>query len=179
MNIPLTQRNKLLLQVPKAILSEIERPTIEVLKVTARVFAQQGTAASSGCALQAKFLNNVVQEFGKGSTHRHREHSSLSKDAQPPIEGRGSLGERSQTLHRRLSEKTGHRSASGMEMDNVQIGSGLSYQGLDADTQSNVLVPPGHFSDNPGSQEVDPWEAIFADIGFDMNDGTLFPNFYT
>ena len=42
---------------------EFERAAIEAIESAARVFAQQAGPPQFTCALQAKFLNNVVQEY--------------------------------------------------------------------------------------------------------------------
>lgn len=169
--------------------TELEKPTIETIQATAQSFAQQAAPTKSSCWLQAKFLSNVLLEFKEATRIRQQP---------PPItttmvgqEPGLSIGTHSilntndpvggiDTNPSLMPEST--RSGSTSVQRPV---SALSYPHQPVfDTSPNPMLESGHYSQPPAQQQDFTfsddamWEAMFANAGFNITDGTFLPDAY-
>ncbi|KAH7310292.1 fungal-specific transcription factor-like protein [Rhexocercosporidium sp. MPI-PUGE-AT-0058] len=147
---------KLLLSIPGFLRADLEVLAVNSIREASETFKDQCAAQKTGCAMQARFLSRVVDNYqtmkaqSAGPTTRHKkqtaqEFPSVNLDADSS----------DMTSRRNDSETTAMENG---EQEENQMG-----------IQSEV-VGNYAFSDN------EMWEKMFAEAGFRLNDGVFMPD---
>ncbi|KIV86244.1 hypothetical protein PV11_01867 [Exophiala sideris] len=147
---------KLLFCVPKHARADLETMTIEALRDAARSFAHQAAPPNSSCWLQAKFLENVLNDYSRPSRLR-TETNDLAEA------GRVAPHQHSRTrAHNEADSSALHQ-----EME------GADAHGEQSQLLNDTISPDFALWDD------DMWEPMFASAGFNITDGTFLADAYT
>ncbi|XPS81575.1 hypothetical protein M3J07_013536 [Ascochyta lentis] len=161
---------KFLVSAPTYIQSEIETPAMDAIRNAARTLASQGAPTNTSCALQAKFLHNVILEYGAIRERPwNNDHPSLNCAASnaPTADA---LPEPA-TLQQR-------------SIDQVNTSPDPSFaptrfeQGSEIGTAYDNVNPQPVPSQVPSALNLDfaddnAWALIFAEAGFNVDEGTF------
>ncbi|KAI1621848.1 hypothetical protein EDD37DRAFT_667713 [Exophiala viscosa] len=147
---------KLLFCVPKHVRADLETMTIEALRDAARSFAHQAAPPNSSCWLQAKFLENVLNDCTRPSRPRTDTHDAAEAGREAPHE------------HSRIAvHDEADRTALHQDMDGADTHGGQSH------LFNDTISPDFALWDD------DMWEPMFASAGFNITDGTFLADAYT
>ncbi|TGO25465.1 hypothetical protein BPAE_0079g00110 [Botrytis paeoniae] len=136
---------KLLLSLPKNLRSDLETQSLQAILLSSDTFSEQCATQMTGCAMQARFLKNLVGKYHRLKSHASnqvRDHGVHSHQRDIPT----SLG----SLQNRL---------------NTDVGGELT------DTTSINGSTPDFSTDLLHDKEI--WDGLLTDAGFWMNEGNL------
>lgn len=150
-----TDSRQLLVSAPTYIRSELERPAVIAIRDAAKTLTLQAAPERTGCALQAKFLYNVLREYEMFQNPPRRSEDSYNNARNCTTATAAATSSRSPPLA--LSDVS------------VQVpGLPPIYDAQDSQEPTHQMVS--------GSSEVvddEMWALIFANAGFNIDDGTF------
>ncbi|KAI1608234.1 hypothetical protein EDD36DRAFT_423657 [Exophiala viscosa] len=179
---------KLLLSVNKSIRQEFETAALETINTVARVFADQSTPPNYACALQVKFLHNVVQEYARACRGRYaHEMTEATTGAaqqyqvgqQPPSQQDLSRRE-GPSQHEPFIENTARHQRSAEDASDSIRNTSCGQQLVEdvpfrADGMASALHEAAGQASSPNRDMTDDeWAAIFMNAGFDIEAGVFF-----
>lgn len=145
--------------MPSSVRDEIEKPTISSTQAAAIIFQEQCATQNTGCALQARFLKNVVDKYQTMKSHAKKIPAQQHVRV-PEAFHQIATDPTTQAAHSLTSLVYGPPQT--MAATNMPIqNQGVGYQ---------VDFGNYAFTDN----EI--WEPMFADAGFRINEGQFMPD---
>ncbi|TGO52936.1 hypothetical protein BCON_0132g00030 [Botryotinia convoluta] len=151
---------KLLLSLPKNLRSYLETQSLQAILLSSDTFSEQSATQMTGCAMQARFLKNLVGKYHRLKSHASnqvRDHGVHSHQPDIPT----LLG----SLHNRMNADVG---------TSYQVPRPLqSYQDTaeSTDTTSINGSTPDFSTDLLHDKEI--WDGLLIDAGFWMSEGNL------
>lgn len=157
------KNQKLLVSLPKHMRSDLEAASTKAIHDASETFQKQCVSPSTGCAMQARFLKNVLRKYKDLKIPRRTLPSLSKQDHQhqlPPIQST-------------LSQHHTNQNSS-----NREIG-------------ANTLSPPLYLPTNSHSPDSQPdfqanlfenkdmWENLFSDVGFWTGEGIFLSDNFT
>ncbi|RDW84488.1 hypothetical protein BP6252_02078 [Coleophoma cylindrospora] len=170
---------KLLLSLPAHMSNEFEATSIEAIKKTAQTFEAQCATQKTGCALQARFLNNVAVQYEKAKqqnkripiTQLHQEVNTenMQQYSEPTSANptTSSQLDQNQMVQDVLPQQAAYSQTfvSGQGMAPTQENGYANNAGMGYETE----LSGWNFDNN------DQWEAMFANAGYRIYDGVFMP----
>ncbi|KAF7922330.1 uncharacterized protein EAE97_011072 [Botrytis byssoidea] len=151
---------KLLLSLPKNLRLDLETQSLQAILLSSDTFSEQCATQMTGCAMQARFLKNLV-----GKYHRLKSHAS-SQVRDPGVHSHQHEDPTSlESLQNRMNTDVG---------TSYQVPRPLqSYQdtGESTDTTSINGSTPNFSTDLLHDKEI--WDGLLTDAGFWMSEGNL------
>ncbi|KAH6692135.1 fungal-specific transcription factor-like protein [Leptodontidium sp. MPI-SDFR-AT-0119] len=141
---------KLLLSIPGFLRADLEVLAINSIREASETFKDQCAAQKTGCAMQARFLSRVVDNYQTMKAQSTMPSSRHNKDTAQEFPS-ASLDAGSSMTSRRNDPETTAMECGGQEEE--QIGA------------HSEIIGNYAFSDN------EMWEKMFAEAGFRLNDG--------
>jgi hypothetical protein len=173
---------QLLLSVNMSIRQEFEAAALETIETAARTFEQQSTPPNYACTLQAKFLNNVAQEYARACRRR----CALEATTFSPSASRQPQSMQQPHLQQELSGREAanqHQSFLESSYRHQLWAEGASGGVRTANCEPQMIgdVPSGTdgmtsiLSQSQDTIESE-WAAIFMNAGFDIGGGVFVSN---
>jgi hypothetical protein len=158
----------MLLSLPASFSKEFEASSIEAIRKTARTFDSQCATQMTGCALQARFLNNIAIQYDnmqyrppKTAKRPQSSNLGLNNNILTPPDGPNTSPVVSSTANNQQPE---------------QFRTAMGYSGhLDLSKESKSIG----YEPDAGSWNFDDnnhWEEMFASAGYSIQDGVFMPD---
>ncbi|KAL3419510.1 fungal specific transcription factor domain-containing protein [Phlyctema vagabunda] len=153
---------KLLLSLPSHLSHEFETSSIEAIRKTAQTFESQCATQKTGCALQARFLNNVAVQYEKAKRQvKPNGPTSETKTIAPP---QFPMAQSAQQVEQNMSYP-----------DTAMMGN----QPMVVGTGQEEFYPPMGYDNEMSAwtfENNDRWEEMFATAGYRIYDGVFVPD---
>ncbi|KAF7898849.1 uncharacterized protein EAF01_008062 [Botrytis porri] len=154
---------KLLLSLPQNLRSNLETQSLQAILLSSDTFSEQCATQMTGCAMQARFLKNLV-----GKYHRLKSHASNQVRDHGVHPHQPDIPTSQESLHNRMNTDVG---------TSYQVPRPLqSHQdtGESTDTTSINGSTPDFSTDLLHDKEI--WDGLLTDAGFWMSEGNLLPD---
>ncbi|KAF7940566.1 uncharacterized protein EAE98_000693 [Botrytis deweyae] len=151
---------KLLLSLPKNLRSDLETQSLQAILLSSDTFSEQCATQMTGCAMQARFLKNLVGKYHRLKSHASnqvRDHGVHSHQPDIPT----SL----ESLHNRMNTDVGTSCHVPKPVQSHQDAGELT------DTTSINGSTPDFSTDLLHDKEI--WDGLLTDAGFWMSEGNL------
>ncbi|KAM0158761.1 hypothetical protein ACHAPG_003937 [Botrytis cinerea] len=148
---------KLLLSLPKNLRSDLETQSLQAILLSSDTFSEQCATQMTGCAMQARFLKNLVAKYHRLKSHTSnqvRDHGVHSYQSGMPT----SL----ESLHSRMNTDVG---------TSYQIPRPMQDTGELTDATSINGSTPDFSTDLLNDKEI--WDGLLTDAGFWMSEGNI------
>jgi len=161
---------QLLLSVPGFLRADLEVLAINSISDASETFEKQCAAQKTGCAMQARFLKKVIDNYqtmkaqaqaqAQSQSHKLPSHPHHNKSEQHPDY------DKTKSTHNTLNMT--RQSPGWNESDMIPTEGGVDQEAEQIRNES-LVVGNYAFSDN------EMWENMFAEAGFRLNDGVFMP----
>ncbi|TGO82981.1 hypothetical protein BPOR_0723g00020 [Botrytis porri] len=154
---------KLLLSLPQNLRSNLETQSLQAILLSSDTFSEQCATQMTGCAMQARFLKNLV-----GKYHRLKSHASNQVRDHGVHPHQPDIPTSQESLYNRMNTDVG---------TSYQVPRPLqSHQdtGESTDTTSINGSTPDFSTDLLHDKEI--WDGLLTDAGFWMSEGNLLPD---
>lgn len=151
----------------------MESPALDAIRNGMRTFAEQAAPTNTGCALQSIFLQNVLLEYQAISehphqtSHRQQDHGYTRPSHESSCQNPATSNEFRSTTDNRDYHRPGTSSVPLQYVEEADMMSRYDDQDPAPIALSDLPLTNLDFTDN------DSWALIFANAGFNIDQGTF------